>query len=414
MPLKNSRFQNTQGSSSNISNSSDVIIGYVYDVILDEDNKSISSLDRKDEASIYVGAIRFRSQGNLNSSEDKLDIAYPDLSVKTIPTRNEVVKITKNPSGAFVYERTGFSVSPNVNAQEDTISVSFGKKESDTPNSKDYSTTSRTNIPRSSQNESLNTDGFGDYFEANDGIHKLKLYEGDTLIESRFGQSLRFSAYNNVNNEFSPTIILRNGENPQTIGTDDVLDTTVEESINNDDSIIVLGSNQYQLAFQPGTVDDNGNSDFETKPDSFKNYPSDLLGNQILLNSGRIILSAKDSEMIFYSKKNYGFISDGSMSIDNKFGIDINVGDNINITAEDRDVNINTSNGKINLGNQSLEPIVKGDSLVSILEELVDAIVNQQYLTPSGPTATGPTNRPTFQNIKSKLNTILSQLNSTS
>ena len=36
--------------------------------------------------------------------------------------------------------------------------------------------------------------------------------------------------------------------------------------------------------------------------------------------------------MIFYSRGNYGFISDGYMSIDNKGGIDITVGDNINIT----------------------------------------------------------------------------------
>ena len=44
-------------------------------------------------------------------------------------------------------------------------------------------------------------------------IHKLKLYEGDTILESRFGdQSIRFSGYNNDDNTFSPTIIIRNRE----------------------------------------------------------------------------------------------------------------------------------------------------------------------------------------------------------
>ena len=62
----------------------------------------------------------------------------------------------------------------------------------------------------------------------------------------------------------------------------------------------------------------------------------------MLLSSGRIILSAKNAEMMFFSKKNYGFISDGAMSIDNKLGIDITVGDNINVTAADRDINFNT------------------------------------------------------------------------
>jgi hypothetical protein len=145
-----------------------------------------------------------------------------------------------------------------------------------------------------------------------------------------------------------------------------------------------------------------------------KSYPSKLIGDQILINSGRIILSAKNAEMIFYSKKNYGFISDGSLSIDNKLGIDVNVGDVTNITTNDRDINLNTGNGKINLGNKQLEPLVKGDALVDILTQLIDAITQQVYLTPSGPSATGPTNLPTFNSIKSKLKTILSELNSTS
>ena len=415
MPLGNSRVSNVQGSS-NFSglSSSDIQVGYVYDVILDENNEGISTLDRKDEAAIYVGAIRFRSQGNLNSAEDKLDIAYPSLNVTSLPTRNEVVKIIRNPSGGYLYERTGFTVSPSTNADEDTLSKNFGGKESDTPNAANYSKTSQTGIARSSAGDSGDTDGYGDYFEANNGIHKLKLYEGDTLIESRFGQTLRFSGYNNPENNFSPTIILRNGENPATIDEENSINTTVEEDVNRDGSIILLGSGQYKLPFQPGTVDDNGSSDFETLPDSFKDYPSELLGNQLLLNSGRIILSAKDSEMIFYSKKNYGFISDGGLSIDNAFGIDVNVNDNINITTNDFDVNINSGNGKINLGDTSLEPIVKGDTLVDLLSQLIDAITQQVYLTPSGPSGTGPTNIATFNKIKNQLKTALSELNSTS
>ena len=415
MGLSNSRVSNILGSTGGgSSSSSDIIVGYVYDVILDENNEGISSLDRKDEASIYVGAIRFRSQGNLNQSDDKLDIAYPSINVKTLPTRNEVVKIIRNPSGGFLYERTGFTVSPSTNAEEDTLSKNFGGKEKDRPSAGNYSKTSQTGIARSSGGDSDDTDGYGEYFEANNGIHKLKLYEGDTLIESRFGQTLRFSGYNNSENVFSPTIILRNGENPSTIDVENSINTTVEEDVNRDGSTILLGSDQYKLTFQPGTVDENGNSDFETLPDSFKEYPSELLGNQILLNSGRLIFSAKDAEMIFYSKKNYGFISDGGLSIDNAFGIDANVNDNINITTNDFDINLNTGNGKINLGDKALEPVVKGDTLLDLLSQLIDAITQQVYLTPAGPSATGPTNVATFNKIKNQLKTFLSELNSTS
>jgi hypothetical protein len=118
--------------------------------------------------------------------------------------------------------------------------------------------------------------------------------------------------------------------------------------------------------------------------------------------------------MIFYSKKNYGFISDGAMSIDNKMGIDVTVGDDINIMTNDRDVQFYTGKGSIYLGNENLEPLVLGQQLVDILSELIDTIVNQSYLTPSGPSAIAPVNAADFGSIKSKLNNILSKVNQTS
>ena len=237
------------------------------------------------------------------------------------------------------------------------------------------------------------------------------MFEGDSIIESRFGQSIRFSAYNNDRNEFSPSIIIRNSENSNS--RQNLITVTTIEDINKDGSTIAITSDKYQSQFLPGTVDSKGNSDFNTNPTSFKNYPEKLIGDQIIMNSGRIILSSKNAEMMFFSKKNYGFISDGALSIDNALGIEVNVGADINVTTNDRNINLNTKNGKINLGNVQLEPIVKGNKLVDLLTELIDAIAKQNYLTPSGPSKIGPENLPTFNNIKSKLKTILSELNST-
>jgi hypothetical protein len=168
------------------------------------------------------------------------------------------------------------------------------------------------------------------------------------------------------------------------------------------------------LGFVPGKLDDKGKGNFETKPESFENYPDKLIGDQILLNSDRIILSAKSGEMLFYSKKNYGFISDGGLSIDNKGGIDVSTKDNVNFITNDRDFAIHSGKGSIFLGDTELEPLVKGTKLVELLAELIDAIVAQNYLTPSGPSKVGPENLPTFNKIKSKLNNILSKLNQTS
>jgi hypothetical protein len=385
-------------------------IGVVYDIILDNSHPFAV---KKRVGSLYTGCVLYRTMDNLISSEGELPIAWPiDKNFKSLPVKNELVEIYEISSGVFGYRRMYNSVNPSNSNAANTIRNGLTPTGNNTQNVRNYQETFDTGITTTNFDDSVKFDGYGNYYQPVLGLHKLRLYEGDTLIESRFGQSIRFSGYNNPENIFSPTIILRNDESSRTKKLAPGLD--IEEDVNRDGSVIVFGSNQYQLPFQPGTVTDNGASDFETKPDSFANFPSKLIGDQILINSGRLIFSAKNAEMIFYSKKNYGFISDGAMSIDNKLGIDISVGANVNIVTNDRDIVMFTGNGSIFLGSGDLEPIVKGQQLVNILSELIDAIAAQTFLTPSGPTADGPVNVADFGSIKSRLNDILSKLNQTS
>lgn len=405
------------GSSQTKSEGSSKGNGVVYSVILDENHPYLKNNDNaKDKESSFVGAVLFRYSGQISKDESSLPIAYPfDKNFKTLPVRNESVEIIEGKGGQIYYRRIGQDLSPNASNDPTIISNLFIPKKLKEEQGGDYAKVQDTGIARSNNDESTKFDGFGDYFEFQQGIHKLKLYEGDTLFESRFGQSIRFSGYNNLTGQkrvFSPTIIIRNNENAES--KKKTFNLVTEEDITRDGSIIALTSNQYQLPFLPGTVDDKGSTDFETKPESFENYPQKLIGEQILLNSDRIILSAKKGELLFFSKKNYGFISDGSLSIDNKGGIDISVKDNIHVVTNDRDVAIHSGKGSIFLGNENLEPMVKGQQLVDLLAELIDAIAAQNYLTPSGPSKIGPENLPTFRSIKSKLNNILSKLNQTS
>jgi len=410
MGLANGRISSVQSNqSSNVRASQATEIAIVYSVILDDAHPLITDgvITISD-----VGSIECRLLSSIQNNE--LIVAKPLISTLTnLPVRNQSVRISKVGSDYF-YEPLSKGLSPNTSTAENLISNLFPAKEKavEGSKSKNYSNSQKTGIVKSSSEGSQDVDGFGDYFSLEEGIHKLKLYEGDSLIQSRFGQSLRFSAYNNANNVFSPTITIRNSE--AAINRQNVANSIVEEDINRDGTIILLGSGEYQAAFQPGTVDDGGGTDFETKPNSFENFPSELKGDQLILNSGRVILSSKNAEMIFYSKKNYGFISDGTLSIDNKFGIEVSVGDDINVLTNDRNINLNTDNGNINLGNVELESLVRGETLLGLMEELIDAITQQIYLTPSGPSATGPTNVATFNSIKSKLKNFLSALNKTS
>jgi hypothetical protein len=411
MGLNSGRASTSNNLSSQDSRLAQKKIGIIYDVILD--NTHPYSVNKK-AGSLYIGCVLYRTLDNVVQNTDNLPLAWPeDKNFKTLPVKNELVEIYETSNGSFVYKRIHNSINPSNSSKSDGVRNLFSPVKFEATGVKDYQGTFATGITATNFDNNVKFDGFGKYYQQQAGLHKLKLYEGDTLIESRFGQSIRFSGYNNTGNTFSPTLILRNGESAKNQKTADAFN--VEEDINRDGSIISMTSNQYQLPFQPGTVSDNGTSDFETKPDSFGGFPSKLIGDQILINSGRLIFSAKNAEMIFYSKKNYGFISDGGMSIDNKLGIDISVNDNINIVTNNRDVVMYTGNGSIFLGNTApLEPLVKGQQLVDILSQLIDAIAAQTFLTPSGPTAEGPVNIADFGAIKSRLNDILSKLNQTS
>ena len=374
-------------------------IGVVYDVVLDEtgQNKDIE----------VIGAVKFRFNDDTTQTADSLQYALPyDKNFQTLPVINEQVHIIKNGLG-YYYQRIQPDETPNNSAFINQISFKFENNKnsnmSDASNIDKYKKFEVHKTPKSNKQISTNYNKFGNYFNAVSNIHKIKLYEGDTVIQSRFGQSLRFSAYNNSKNIFSPTIILRNVES--TLNQSKDVNTTVEEDINKDGSVLVMSSNQYQLPFASTNT---------TKPDSFTDYPDKLNGDQILLNSGRLIFSAKSGEIIFHSKKNYGFISDGGLSIDNKGGVDISVNDNINIDTNGRDVLFKTGNGSIFLGDNNLEPLVKGNELKKIFEELIIAILSQTFKTPSGPTAVGPENYNDFIAISDKLVNMMSKTNQTS
>ena len=374
-------------------------IGIVYDVILDETGES------KDIQTI--GAVKFRFNNDTITPSNSLQYALPyDKNCITLPVKNEQVHIIKNGLG-YYYQRIQPDETPNNSAFINQISFKFENTKNSNPldnNSiEKYRKIGVHKTPVSNKSVSNDFNKFGNYFTLTNGIHKIKLYEGDTTIQSRFGQSLRFSAYNNNKNIFSPTIILRNGES--SLNQSKNINSTVEEDINKDGSILVMASNQYQLPFSSTNI---------TKPDSFTDYPDKLTGDQILLNSGRLIFSAKSGELIFHSKKNYGFISDGGMSIDNKGGIDVSVNDNINIDTNGRDVLFKTGNGAIFLGDNNLEPLVKGNELKKIFEELIIAILSQTFKTPSGPTAVGPENYNDFIAISDKLANMMSKTNQTS
>ena len=394
-------------------------VGIVVDVILDDTHERLEQTTSTNFSSgkdtTVIGNAVIRPISDQTTAEADL-LSYPPLDSLNmdVPLIGETVELVKIGNTQY-YRRITKGYLNIGNAQENFNKNVFELTEPDQKTASSYSTIAQTGTSGTSGMDNRDTE-LGENFQEQQ-INRLKLYEADKLIQSRFGQSIRLSGYNNVNGEFAPTIVIRNRQNDYVTGTlQKKVGDIIEEDINRDGSIIVLSSKSHQLDFQPGTVDDGGTSDFETKPDNFEKYPQQLKDNdQMLLSSGRIILSSKNAEMIFYSKGNYGFISDGHLSIDNgNAGATFNFNDDFRVQTNDNDTFIIGGKGNIFLNTESdEEPLVRGETLVGILEELIDAINNQIFSTPSGPTATGPNNRADFSKIKSKLDTIKSTLNFT-
>jgi hypothetical protein len=87
----------------------------------------------------------------------------------------------------------------------------------------------------------------------------------------------------------------------------------------------------------------------EYKPD----FP--YLGNQIIINSGRVTLNSKDDSIFLFGKKAIGFSSAGT----------------INFDSDDKFI---VNSPQIYLGLNSVEPLVKGNQLELILNDLLDSL----------------------------------------
>jgi hypothetical protein len=198
-------------------------------------------------------------------------------------------------------------------------------------------------------------DNLGITFVENPNIKSLLSFEGDHIVQGRQGNALRFSSttklYSNLNewsntgNDDSPITILSNGfsYNPK--------EKFHVEKINQDNSSIYLTSTQ-QIPLQ---TDRTGILNPLTKPID----PSRYFNAQVIINSDRIVLNSKRDEVMIFAKSN----------------IELSTKNIINLNANER-VHLNSNTVFLGTVNNSLptEPLVLGDKLNTLLENLLDSL----------------------------------------
>jgi hypothetical protein len=130
-------------------------------------------------------------------------------------------------------------------------------------------------------------------------INPLAANPGDTLIEGRLGQSIRFggskgpASLPSPNDDGKPVILISNGQIETTNGSD-----LIKEDINEDANSLYFVTDHI-VNIVPAS---NKRSTYDVAPIDPKNY----IGNQIVANAGRIIINAKEESVLISAKDSIG------------------------------------------------------------------------------------------------------------
>lgn len=199
-------------------------------------------------------------------------------------------------------------------------------------------------------------------FTQNPDFRGLQTFEGDYLLEGRFGNSIRFGSTNrsggqdltpwstNPNElENNPITLITNQHNTKLPGSD-----LYVEDINKDGASIYLTSNQ-SIPLDIGNIVLSN----ITNPVNIKDYSNP----QVILNADRTIISSKSDEVLIFGKSGVEMYSQGNVYFQS---------DKVGIALQDNQVFLGPSNNDT----ASPEPLVLGSSLNSWLADLILALSN--------------------------------------
>ena len=243
----------------------------------------------------------------------------------------------------------------------------------------------------------------GEFFTERNDIKRVQVYEGDVVLEGRFGQHIRLGSSDKILDENpnwwsegsdetlgKPVTIISNGQSLEKIGELEPRDL-YSTDVNKDPSTIILTENQptsLDLAYLDLGEDDAilNTLEFDTIVDT--QNPT------IQMNSGTLILNARDNKLLGFAKAGIGLATSGNMSIDVTNKIESVCDEKIEemtsyykFTTPKMDAEATKSN----LGEKAVagsgEPMVLGNQLVDVLTKLIDAIPKYIFVGGGGPHA---------------------------
>jgi hypothetical protein len=201
-----------------------------------------------------------------------------------------------------------------------------------------------------------------DTFVEKADVHPLLPFNGDIIYEGRWGNSLRFGSTIStptntqllINNNWSitgsngdPITILRNGQ-PSNATDEGWIPIT--ENLSTDLSSVYLTS--YQKI--PFSIANENFVSYTTPPTT----PSQYTHPQVILNSDRVVINAKNDSVLISGQNSVGLSSNGSINLES--------------TSE-----INIASKLTRLGSKSAnQSVLRGDETVAYLKILITELQN--------------------------------------
>ena len=320
------------------SDSEKVEYGRVVDVIVDSSHPRYEQLGKTQALyGVFYQPLLERQAEDLGDQKAHLRFAYcKQNSLRQIPIKNEIVTLEVGLSalgievrGSNVDQRKVYwtSIVPVWNHPHLNIYPDVWKME-------------MQGVPLD----------LGPDFKDNEEIKPLQLNAGDVVIEGRHGQSLRFGGTCSVPNDVStketsgkPYTILRSGQ----AKTEAIL---CVEDVNKDDSSLYLTSDHKVPIIE-------ANRKFAgavNVPELAKDYK----GKQIVVNSDRITVNAREENLALAAKKHASI--------------------NADTTSIDGEKYVGIDGKKVYLGEAAKleqEPVLKGQTTVDLMKDLWNAVV---------------------------------------
>jgi hypothetical protein len=289
---------------------------------------------------------------------------YPlDPNTKNYPLVNETVVVIPLANRGFQnsYNKLTFYYINPINLWNNQQSNPIPSPQQDivaNTQTKGYIQVETTNNPNKPSQGNNTTFTPGKYFNENIIANPTYPYEGDYIIDGRFGNSIRLgntvpNGTTFVNNNWSsgsqtiigdPITIITNKKH-----TEQPSFNSITEDINQDKSSIYFTSTQI-IPLIPAS--ENYNS-YSAAPIKISRYGSD----QILINSGRLVFNSSVDSILLSSKQSINLNSISSVNIDTNTTI------------------INSKEVFLG-GKEATEPVLKGDTTVFLLEQLCLSLEN--------------------------------------